>query len=61
MISLYYGYEYNYFKESDEKDVRAWLILITFLTTLFSLVGALVAFYTQSKGSYRSLVSDDSQ
>lgn len=57
MVSLYYGYEYKYFKESDTKDVRPWLITIMIVTTILSLVGALIAFVSQAKGTYRSIVS----
>lgn len=47
MVSLYYGYLYTYFVESDEKDISPWLIGVLFVTTIFSLLGAFKSFHTQ--------------
>ncbi|KAJ6647474.1 Protein spaetzle 4, partial [Pseudolycoriella hygida] len=51
MVSLYYGYLYTYFVESEGKDISPWLIGVLFVTTFFSLFGAFKSIHTQ----YRSI------
>ncbi|XP_037038801.1 cytochrome b561 domain-containing protein 1-like [Bradysia coprophila] len=53
MVSLYYGYLYTYFVESDEKDISPWLIGVLFVTTIFSLFGALKSLRTQCQTAHR--------
>lgn len=49
MVSLYYGYKYKYFWESDEQDMTYWLMGIVVFNTIASLFGALRALYSQTK------------
>lgn len=51
MVSLYYGYEYYYFKETDEKDIRPWLMAVVVATTIVSSVGAVKALSSQLRTS----------
>lgn len=59
MVSLYYGYLYTYFVESETKDIRPWLIGVLVVTTLFSLIGAMKSLYTQIQSTGRSCCSTD--
>lgn len=47
MVSLYYGYLYTYFMESETKDIRPWLIGVLGLTTALSLIGAFKSLFNQ--------------
>lgn len=53
MVSLYYGYLYTYFVESDKKDISPWLIGVLFVTTIFSLFGAFKSLHTQFHTTHR--------
>lgn len=59
MVSLYYGYLYKYFEESETKDVRPWLIGVLVITTLFSLIGAFKSLYMQILAAGRSCSPTD--
>lgn len=59
MVSLYYGYLYTYFVESETKDIRPWLIGVLVVTTVFSLIGAMKSLYTQTRAASRSCCPTD--
>lgn len=49
MVSLLYGYFYNFFQASVDEDIRPWLIGVLVISTLLSLIGAGKSFYSQIK------------
>lgn len=56
MVSLYYGYKYGYF--SGERglpyidiDFSPWLMGSVVFITIISLIGAIIAFYGQTKAT----------
>lgn len=53
MISLFFGYEYKYFQESDVKDIRPWLVGVLAMTTILSLIGAFKSSIFQLKNIFR--------
>lgn len=59
MVSLYYGYLYTYFVETNTKDIRPWLVGVLVITTIFSLIGAMKSFYTQIRTTGRSCSTNE--
>lgn len=59
MVSLYYGYKYEYFTDKFgltdlHIDFSPWFMFAVIFTTIASLIGAFKAFYSQIKIVYES-------